>query len=107
MTATSRTAARAAKGTRPLVLTRSDAAGKHTIKLLRALRVSSLAPGRYRLRIAPVTADGKAASVVTLYLWVLAPTKKARAERAGPRHVLGVADAPAEPGSPGRRASDP
>ena len=79
VTATSRTAASAATGTRPLVLTRSDAAGKHTLKLLRAFRVSSLAPGRYRLRIAPVTADGTAAPVTTVYLWVLTPTNKARA----------------------------
>jgi hypothetical protein len=78
VTATSRTAARAATGTRRLVLTRSDPAGKHTLELLRAFRVSSLAPGRYRLRVAAVTADGKAAPVARLYLWVLAPTEKVR-----------------------------
>jgi hypothetical protein len=60
---------------RRLVITRTDAAGAHRLKLLRAFDVTSLRPGRYRLRIAPVAAEGAAGPVVTLSFWVLAPAK--------------------------------
>jgi hypothetical protein len=63
---------------RRLVLTRTDTAGAHRLRLLRAFDVTSLRPGRYRLRIAPVAADGTAGPVVTLAFWVLAPAKEPR-----------------------------
>jgi len=58
-----------------LVLTRTEAAGAHRLKLPRAFDVKTLRPGRYRLRIAPVAANGAAGPVATLYFWVLASAK--------------------------------
>ncbi|MFA4929935.1 MAG: hypothetical protein WC558_15570, partial [Patulibacter sp.] len=71
-----RAATRATGAARRLVITRTETAGAHSLKLLRAFDVTTLRPGRYRLRIEPVSADGTAGRVATLYLWVLAPNKR-------------------------------
>jgi hypothetical protein len=60
---------------RVLTFTRSQRAGSHSFKLLRAFRTAAPTPGFYRLIVKPATATGERGRTSTLYLWVTAPSK--------------------------------
>jgi hypothetical protein len=55
----------------PLPRSVAAAAGRHRIVLLRALRARKLAPGRYRIVVRAVAADGARSAIATVPFWVL------------------------------------
>lgn len=68
---------RTAGTARKLTFTRTQQAGRHSVKLLRAFGGGVLTPGFYRLLVEP-SVDGVPGRAASLYLWVLAPPRARR-----------------------------
>lgn len=64
---------RARSAKRAATVTRRYAAGRQWLSLLRALGVTRVKPGRYRVLIEPRATDGRAGVRTAVYLWVLKP----------------------------------